>query len=133
MVKAIESKVLSPAYVHLTVSSNRPNTTYATHCVPTNIHDWRNYTCFVKKPFDLALQPRVLIFIQNMTDTVNIARELDQYLPPEYHNKGIVKHYHGSMSPAYLEETHRSFASANGSCRILVATSAESTVLLFPW
>ena len=64
MLKTVESKVLSPNYIHITLSSNRPNTMYATHQVD-DIKDWNNYRCFICEPFDPATQPRVLIFLQS--------------------------------------------------------------------
>ena len=79
MLKTIESKVLNPNYVRISLSSNRPNITYATHGV-TDIKDWHNYQCFIQEPFDLATQPRVLIFIQNSESTVQFARALNRCL-----------------------------------------------------
>ena len=69
MLKTIESKVLSLTYICISVSSNCPNTTYATHCID-DIKNWDNYKCFICQPFDLVTQPCVLIFIQSAEGTV---------------------------------------------------------------
>ncbi|KAF8825281.1 hypothetical protein HHX47_DHR4000326 [Lentinula edodes] len=127
MCKVICAKALRPNHTSIITSSNRANTIYATHTVIGSIDNLENYKCFIQQPFDLSLQPRILIFREHMAATVDLAQYLTSCLPPEYHHLGIIKHYHSGMSPTYLKETHYEFARAGGSCRILVATSAEST------
>lgn len=115
-------------YVSIRVTSNRPNTIYATHQVQGSIEDLQNYECFLTKPFNFHSQPHILIFVDNKDLTSKIAQHLDASLPPEYSGHGIVKHYHSVMSEDYLEQTHESFVREDKICRILVATSGESVV-----
>ncbi|KAJ7580880.1 P-loop containing nucleoside triphosphate hydrolase protein [Mycena floridula] len=132
MVKSIESRVLRPNYISIHVTSNRRNTMYASHCVIGSLKDYNNYLCFLRHPFNLETQPWVIIFIENSEQTVDLARFLDRSLPFEYRNKGIIKHYHSSMSSGYLNLTHEAFISEAGQCKVLVTTSAESTGVDFP-
>ncbi|KAJ7598279.1 P-loop containing nucleoside triphosphate hydrolase protein [Mycena floridula] len=128
MVKSIESHILCPNYISIHVTSNRRNTMYASHCIIGSLKDYNNYLCFLRHPFNIETQPWVIIFIENSEQTVDLARFLDRSLPFEYRNKGIIKHYHSSMSSGYLNLTHEAFISEAGQCKVLVTTSAESTV-----
>ena len=103
ILRTVEKKILKPDYVSIRLTSNRPNTIYATHQVHGSIEDLQNYECFLTKPFDFHSQPHVLIFVDNKDLTSKIARHLDASLPPEYRGRGIVKHYHSVMSEDYLE------------------------------
>ncbi|KAJ7588944.1 hypothetical protein C8J56DRAFT_785196, partial [Mycena floridula] len=76
-------------------------------------------------------QPTVLIFYEHTEGTVDLAYGIEHFLPPEYHNKQIVRHYHGSMSAKYLDRAHRAFTDPDDICKILVTTSAESTGIDF--
>jgi superfamily II DNA helicase RecQ len=124
----IEKRLLKPGYVSVHVSSNRPNTTYATHEVVNNVEDLCNYECFLACPFSLAGQPRVLIFVDNKELACRISSHLDSCLPSQHQDKGVVKHYHSKMSSTYLETTHKAFTTQTGTCRVLVATSSQSVV-----
>ncbi|TRM66783.1 P-loop containing nucleoside triphosphate hydrolase protein [Schizophyllum amplum] len=127
IMKTIETILLRPTYVKIELTVNRPNLAYATHRVVKNIDLLDNYSCFIKKPFDLASQPRVLIFRDDRAACVRIARFLDNLLPKEYQNTGVVRYYHSSMSLEYCELAHGGFNDPSGRCRILVATSGEAT------
>ena len=128
ILRAVEKKILKPDYISIRLTSNRPNTIYATHQVHGSIEDLQNYECFLTKPFNFHAQPHVLIFVDNKDLTSKIARHLDALLPTEYRGRGIIKHYHSLMSEDYLEQTHESFVNDDDKCRILVATSGESVV-----
>ncbi|THU92003.1 hypothetical protein K435DRAFT_672895, partial [Dendrothele bispora CBS 962.96] len=132
ILKTIEKRVLQPTYLHLRTTSNRPNIMYASHCVPGQIDRLENYTCFLSSPFDFKTQKRVLIFRDNMNAAVAIADYLDSLLPPEYCNRGIVRHYHSMMSKGYQFDTHCDFTESSGNCKILVATAGESTGIDHP-
>ncbi|KAH8981064.1 P-loop containing nucleoside triphosphate hydrolase protein [Lactarius akahatsu] len=117
-----ELRAIFPAsYVSIHVSSNRPNTMYATHEVVNSIEDLCNYECFLAVPFSMATQPRVLIFVDNKGLACRISSHLDSCLPPQLRNKGI-----------YLEATHEAFTTPSGTCRVLVATSSQSVGVDFP-
>ncbi|PPQ74938.1 hypothetical protein CVT26_011412, partial [Gymnopilus dilepis] len=118
------ANVLKPDYTFIHVTSNRPNTMYATHQVHGAIDNLHNYECFVQQPFDLDKQPHNL--------TTKIADHLNSCLPVQFRGARIVHHYHSGMSEEYLQQVHDSFIDPNGSCRILVATSGESVGVDFP-
>ncbi|KAF8225112.1 P-loop containing nucleoside triphosphate hydrolase protein [Tricholoma matsutake] len=127
-----ESKILSPNYISIRISSNRPNTMYATHRVISNLEEPRNYECFLRQPFDLRSQPRVLIFFDDTDLAAVISDYLDAQLPADLRGKGIVRHYHSGMSETYLQRAHAAFTDPDGICKILCATSGESIGVDFP-
>ena len=126
ILKTVETKILRMNYVCIRISSNRPNTMYATHCVVSSIEEPPNYECFLLQPFNFASQPRVLIFFDNIELASTIAAHLDGKLLEEFHGKGIVLHYHSVMSEQYLRAAHSAFMEEAGSCKILCATPGES-------
>ncbi|KAF8055761.1 P-loop containing nucleoside triphosphate hydrolase protein [Lyophyllum atratum] len=132
ILKTVSEKILRPGYVYIHVTSNRPNTLYATHRVITSIEKVENYECFLTLPFTPAAQPRVLIFFDNKTLTREVKQHLDSKLPHEFRNRGIVQHYHGDMSDNYLSKAHFDFTAIDGCCKILCATSGESVGVDFP-
>lgn len=128
ILKTVTRKVLKPDYIMIHVTSNRPNTMYATHQVYGSLEDPRNYECFIQHPFNFNEQPHVLIFFDDKGLTKKVAQHLDELLLPDLRGRGIVRHYHSGMSERYLKRVHESFVSKDGICRILVATSGESVV-----
>lgn len=131
ILKTVENKILRPNYISIRISSNRPNTVYANHCVVSGIEEPRNYLCFLTEPFNFASQPRVLIFFDDKSLAEDISDYLDDCLPLELRGKGIIRHYHSGMSDEYLQMVHNSFTEKDGVCKILCATSGES-VVCFP-
>ena len=131
ILKTIAEKVLKINYIPIHVTSNRPNTMYATHQVHGSIEDARNYECFIKNPFELKEQPHVLIFFDNdMFLTNKVAQDLNACLPAQFRGRGIVRHYHSGMSKGYLQQAYDSFVKEDGECRILVI-SGQSVVSIF--
>ena len=124
----IEDTLLKHGYSSIHTTSNRPNTTYATHEVINNIENMQNYECFLSNPFSLESQPRVLIFVNKEELAGYISIHLDSCLPLEFRNAGIVMHYHSIMSQEYLQLAHKAFSTPNGNCRILIATLDQSVV-----
>jgi superfamily II DNA helicase RecQ len=118
ILKTVTQKVLKPNYITIHVTSNRPNTMYATHQVHGSLEDPRNYECFIQHPFDFNTQPRVLIFFDDKALTSKVAQHLDERLPPEHRGRGMVRHYHSGMSEQYLKRVHDSFVSEDGMCRL---------------
>jgi superfamily II DNA helicase RecQ len=128
ILKTVESKILRPNYVSICILSNRPNTTYATHCVVTSLEKLENYDCFLSNPFVFAAQPRVLIFFDDRKLTSLVSKHLNNQLPVPLRGRGIVQHYHSGMSEDYLQKVHAAFTEKDCSCKILCATSGESVV-----
>ena len=65
ILKTVELKILCLNYEFIHLTSNQPNTMYATHEVMKNIDELSNYECFLLSPFNPATQPHVLIFVDN--------------------------------------------------------------------
>jgi len=130
--KTVESKILRSNYVSIEISSNQPNTIYATHKVVDNLANVKNYECFLATPFDLKKQLHVLIFTDKKDLATTISNDLESCLPLEYQGKGIVMHYHSDMSTEYLQRAHTSFTDPNGMCHVLVTTSGQSVGVDFP-
>jgi superfamily II DNA helicase RecQ len=59
----VEKKLLHKGYDTIHITSNQPNTVYATHNVLNKIEDLQNYKCFIASPFSVESQPCVLIFV----------------------------------------------------------------------
>ena len=118
ILKTVETKILRMNYVCIRISSNWPNTMYATHCVVSSIEKPCNYERFLLQPFNFASHPRVLIFFDNIELASTIAAHLDGKLPEEFHGKGIVLHYHIGMSEQHLRAAHSAFTEEAGSCKI---------------
>jgi superfamily II DNA helicase RecQ len=128
ILKTVESKVLRPGYTFIQTTSNRPNTMYATHRVPSTIQDERNYECFLTSPFNFSTQPRVLIFFDNRILACAVSAHFNSLLPLELRDRGIVQFYHSLMSEEYLLKVHNDFTKPNGICKVLCSTSGESVV-----
>lgn len=128
--KSLETlSVLSPGYETQRISVNRPDTIYATHQVVGSLKTIDNYYCFLDRE-NPTTQRRVLIFCDNKKQTRCISRGLTAQLPEALRRKNIIMHYHGGLSARHLSLAHKWFTEEDGCCRILVATSAESTVSL---
>jgi len=130
ILKTIETKILCTNYELIRVTLNRPNTIYATHQVVGTIDELRNYRCLIlpHDGFEVARQPRTLIFVDNTSLARRISRYLDSLLPPSFRDKGIVRHYHSKMSEDYLQRAHNTYTTPDGICRIMVATAGQSVV-----
>lgn len=124
----VQKKIMNPNFTLIRTTSNRPNTTYATHQIVNSIEDMRNYECFLAHPFSMAAQPHVLIFIDDQDLTLKMAKHLDSCLPVSLQGTGIVRHYHSGMSERFLSQAHEAFTLEEGNCRILVATSGQLVV-----
>ncbi|KAK7460975.1 hypothetical protein VKT23_008903 [Stygiomarasmius scandens] len=134
--KAIEDSCLRSDRILIKTTVNRPNTIYARHCVVKGFDQLRNFDCFIRNPFTpdkpLSYQPRILLFFDDSNQALKIACYLNRICPQRYRNTGFVRHYYSMMSSEYLEKAHSEFTTADGPCRILCATSAESLGVDFP-
>ncbi|KAJ7120720.1 P-loop containing nucleoside triphosphate hydrolase protein [Mycena crocata] len=114
-------------YVSLKLSSNRPNTVYATHKIVGSLKDYRNLDFLLSAPFKPPL--KVLIFHDNTQQCADAARYQDEKLPLELRNTGLIMHYHGGMSKEYLTKVFDDFSHEDGQCKLLHATEGASTGL----
>jgi superfamily II DNA helicase RecQ len=112
--------------VSLKLSSNRPNIIYATHRIVGSLSDFRNLDFLVSIPFIRLL--KVVVFHDDTQQCADAAIYTDNRLPLELRNKGLVRHYHGGMSKAYLTQVFEDFSKDDGVCRILHGTEGLSTV-----
>ncbi|KAN0129104.1 hypothetical protein V8E53_013100 [Lactarius tabidus] len=117
----IESKLLKPGYTSIHVTSNQLNTAYAMHKVVNNIKDMKNYMSKMCTSFSLC----ILIFVDKEL-ACHISTHLDSCLPSEWHNTGIVMHYHSVILQQYLQLTHNAFTTLTGNCCILAVTLGQS-------
>lgn len=133
MFKTVSEKILHQGFRSTRATSNRKNITLATHQVVGSLEQLRNYRCFLTMPYNHATQPRVLLFFDDKTLAMKVAKYLQGLLPsatPEEKNRhaGVVCYYHSDMSLSYLEEKHVAFNSVPSQCRIMCATSGLSLV-----
>ncbi|KAG1891422.1 P-loop containing nucleoside triphosphate hydrolase protein [Suillus subluteus] len=128
ILSAVKHELLIPSdNLSLTLSTNRPNITYAVTPLIGGPRNFHNFDCLI--PLNYAIPmiiPKTLIFHDNELEAVNAAAYNNSRLPKALQNHGVVKHYHSNMSPEYLQQTYEDFASDNGSCRILHATAAST-------
>ncbi|KAH8993095.1 P-loop containing nucleoside triphosphate hydrolase protein [Lactarius deliciosus] len=92
------------------LTSNRPNTVYATHPIIGELSDFRNLDFVIPVPYPAGRKlPKTLVFHDS--------------------KKGLVMHYHGGMSKEYLTKVYEDFSKPDGHCRVLHATEGASTGL----
>jgi superfamily II DNA helicase RecQ len=120
---------LAPDYLHIQLSTNRPNITYGATSLTTSLSNFHNLNFLLPPHLHPPMQgPKTLIFHDSKLEATNAALHVDSRLPVHLRNQGIVKHYHSDMSVKYLQRTYEDFSSLNGTCRILHATAGASTV-----
>lgn len=111
------------------LSSNRPNTAYATHAIVGELSDFRNLDFLVPIPCPEGyILPKTLVFHDSISGATGATRHTALRLPEHLRNSGAVKHYHSRMSKEYLTKTYDDFKESNSKCRILHATEGASTV-----
>ncbi|KAF8803590.1 hypothetical protein BYT27DRAFT_7109423 [Phlegmacium glaucopus] len=116
------------------LTSNRPNTVYATHAIVGELKDFRNLDFLVPDGFCPPMRlAKTLIFHDNIEEAADAALHVDHRLPLLFQNRGIVQHYHGGMSPEYLTQVYEDFCDPNGKCLILHATEGASTVFFMKY
>ena len=112
------------------LTSNRPNTMYATHPIVGGLSDFRNLEFLVPDPSLTDFQlPKALVFHDNLDECTAATLYLNDRLPKPLRNKGLVQYYHGGMSQGYLTLVYDDFKKEDGICRILHATEGASTVI----
>ena len=111
------------------LTSNRPNTVYATHPIVGDLSDFRNLDFLIPRPYPLGWNiPKTVVFHDSVEQASDAALYHTRRLPDNLQKKGIVMHYHGGMSKDYLTQVYEDFIEPNGRCRILHATEGASTV-----
>jgi hypothetical protein len=123
-------KMEEDSYVHIKLSSNRPNTIYWTHEAVGSLTNFSNLD-FVLPPGtkgdELTMMKQVVIFYDDIDGCDRLAEYLDSHLPAALRHTGIVRHYHSEMSDRYLKKMLECFES--GECKILIGTSGIATGL----
>ncbi|KAL0563514.1 hypothetical protein V5O48_018553 [Marasmius crinis-equi] len=132
VLRAIENAVLNKDYHTIRHSCNRPNLIYATHCVVNSLEDLNNYSFILTQPFELKKQKRVLIFFDRISLLRKVLHYLRSLLPDDVDKQKIVQFYDSCMSAQYLTQVHADFTTPGGACRVLLATTSESTGIDFP-
>ncbi|KAF9234844.1 P-loop containing nucleoside triphosphate hydrolase protein, partial [Melanogaster broomeanus] len=125
--------MITPNYLELRLSTNRPNITYATVTLVGSLRNFRNLDFLVPPVFHPPMTiPKTLVFHDCKQDATDAATYTDDRLPQNIRNRGIVKHYHSDMSAEYLQMTFEDFSADDGTCRIPHATAGASTVSTRP-
>lgn len=123
---------MPPDHIHIALSANRQNITYATTPLIGGPRNFHNFDLLIPAEYRPPMMiPKTLIFHDNKQEAADAAAYNDSHLPKQLQNQGIVKHYHSDMSAEYLQQTYDDFASVSGTCRIIHATSGASTVRTF--
>ncbi|KAJ7451395.1 P-loop containing nucleoside triphosphate hydrolase protein [Mycena latifolia] len=108
------------SYVSLKLSSNRPNTIYATHKIVGSLKDFRNLDFLVPIPYKPLL--KIIVFHDDTQQCADAATYLTKRLPLELQQSGLIRHYHGECQKNILR-------SVDGACQMLHATEGASTGL----
>ena len=125
----IQHELLMSHPVPITLSTNRPNITYATTPIIGSIRNFQNLNCLVPTDFHPPIDiPKTLVFHDSKQDATDAACYTNARLPNDLQTQGIVRHYHSNMSVEYLQQTYEDFSNLDGQCRILHATAGASTV-----
>jgi hypothetical protein len=130
-VKSLVKKKLSLCsnFLDLKMSVNRLNITYATYRLVGGTSNFHNLDFLVPLGYDKPFEKKFLVFVDKKANTWDMARYMTLRFATAMQELGIARHYHSGMSVKYLEQTpYNSFASRNGTCRILFATKGASTV-----
>ncbi|KAJ7703578.1 hypothetical protein B0H17DRAFT_912077, partial [Mycena rosella] len=90
-------------YVSLKLSSNRPNTIYATHKVVGSLKDFRNLDFLVPTVL------KIIVFHDDTQQCADAASYLNERLPSDLRASGLIRHYHGGMSKEYLTQVFDDF------------------------
>ncbi|KAI9436004.1 hypothetical protein H4582DRAFT_2079138 [Lactarius indigo] len=112
------------------LTSNRPNTVYATHPIINELSDFRNLDFIIPAPYPTGWKPpKTLVFHNNVAQAGEAAMYHTKRLLEDLQRKGLVMHYHGGMSKEYLTKVYEDFSKPDSQCRVLHATKGASTGL----
>ncbi|KAJ6548991.1 hypothetical protein B0H19DRAFT_1074776 [Mycena capillaripes] len=108
--------------VKLELSTNRPNLIHAAIPMIGTINDFTNLHFLLPKPL------KCIVFLDDKKKAGKFARYLNAspLLSPELAGKKPFRHFHSSMSKAYLEDTIAAFK--NGDVSVLIATESASNL-----
>ncbi|KAF8985491.1 P-loop containing nucleoside triphosphate hydrolase protein, partial [Cyathus striatus] len=110
--------------VIIKLSSNRSNIAYSVREIEGTLSNFSNLDfCHIPHPLS------IVVYISYISLTQSASTYMNGLLPFDLQNKGIIWHYHSSMSAEYLMVVFEDFADPNGTCRILHATEGASTGL----
>ncbi len=113
------------------LTSNRPNTIYATHPIVGELRDFRNLDFIVPVPYPTGWQlPKTLVFHDNAEQAGQASLYHTKRLPEDLQKNGLVMHYHGGMSKEYLTRVYEDFSKPDGNCRVLHTTDASRVLCL---
>ncbi|KAH9160732.1 II DNA helicase [Lactarius sanguifluus] len=111
------------------LTSNRPNTVYATHPIIGELSDFRNLDFVIPAPYPISWKlPKTLVFHDNVTQAGEAAMYHTKRLPEDLQKKGLVMHYHGGMSKEYLTKVYEDFSKPDGHCRGLDIEDIEIVI-----
>jgi superfamily II DNA helicase RecQ len=115
-------------FLSLKLSTNRPNIVYVTHRIVGSLSDFRNLDFLISNPFTHII--KTVVYHDDTQQCADAVAFNERRLPPELRNTGLIRHYHGGMSKAYLQHVFDDFSNPKGTCKILHTTEGASTVCL---
>ncbi|KAJ8522820.1 hypothetical protein ONZ45_g629 [Pleurotus djamor] len=88
----IASLAFGSTYVSIKLSSNRPNTIYATYPIAESLVKYWNLDFLIPYSYDPTARPRrkILVFVDNRNESAKVRDYLDGLLPPEQRNMGVL-------------------------------------------
>ena len=114
----VEKLLFSSDFTTISLTSNRPNITYATWPITGSLNNFRNPQFLIpdagNEPFDLQMIPKTLIFYDDREEAENAAKFLSSIRPESMRKNRIAKHYHSMMSEEYLEDIFQDFSFPQG-------------------
>ncbi|KAJ7845810.1 P-loop containing nucleoside triphosphate hydrolase protein [Mycena olivaceomarginata] len=114
-------------FLSLKLSTNRPNIVYVTHRIVGSLSDFRNLDFLISNPFTHII--KTVVYHDDTQQCADAVAFNERRLPPELRNTGLIRHYHGGMSKAYLQHVFDDFSNPKGTCKILHTTEGASTGL----
>ena len=102
---------------------------YVTVPLVGSLHNFQNLDFLIPPVFHPPMAiPKTLVFHDSKQDATDATTYLNEWLPQNIRNHGIVKHYHSDMLAEYIQATFEDFSADNGTCHVPHATAGASTV-----
>ncbi|KAJ7443700.1 P-loop containing nucleoside triphosphate hydrolase protein [Mycena latifolia] len=123
----IRSDVLSKLqfsrdYISIDIGNDRPNVSLVVRAIQHPLNTYADLDFVVAGITDPSEIKKTFIYADNIATGVEIIDHLNELLPPEYQEQGLIRPYNAALSKEYRKEAMRQFKS--GEIRVLVCTDA---------
>ncbi|KAJ7476583.1 P-loop containing nucleoside triphosphate hydrolase protein [Mycena latifolia] len=123
----IRSDVLSKLqfsrdYISIDIGNDRPNVSLVVRAIQHPLNTYADLDFVVAGITDPSEIKKTFIYADNIATGVEIIDHLNELLPPEYQEQGLIRPYNAALSKEYRREAMRQFKS--GEIRVLVCTDA---------